>query len=318
MCPSVAPYRLRYGRNLAIVAASLIPFPSPDTAMKRTLKWIGTALLAIAIIAVVIGFVLYSKGQNAYSKTYEVAGTISSVETDSVSIARGEHLANTLVCRDCHGDNLAGKTMIDAPPFLVVASNLTPGAGGVGATYSAADLDRAIRFGVRPDGRALMPMMPSKYFNKLSDTDVSDLIAYIQSLEPIDNELPASELRPLGSLIVGAGGIDLAEYVVTSAHGKEAPPMGPTVAYGEYLANMTCLACHGEGFTGGAEMEPGAPIPPDISASGAWTFDLFDGAVRRGVGAAGNELHRMMPSRYFASYSDDEVVALHEYFKTLP
>ncbi|MFN8442810.1 MAG: hypothetical protein U0175_18685 [Caldilineaceae bacterium] len=58
---------------------------------------------------------------------------------------------------------LSGHTFADAPPFLLVASNLTQGVGGVGGSYSDTDWVRAIRAefintlrtGRRPDGTAL-------------------------------------------------------------------------------------------------------------------------------------------------------------------
>ena len=52
------------------------------------------------------------------------------------------------------------------------ATNLTAGTGGVGAAYTAADYERAIRHGIDREGRPLM-IMPSLDFSHLTDQDVA-------------------------------------------------------------------------------------------------------------------------------------------------
>ena len=66
------------------------------------------------------------------------------VPTDITSIQRGQHLASAVAaCVDCHGPNLAGKVFIDDPALgRIVAPNLTRGRGGIGASFSNADLAR--------------------------------------------------------------------------------------------------------------------------------------------------------------------------------
>ena len=286
--------------------------------MKRTLRWIGAALLTILVLLVIAGFVLHSKGGGIEAVTYEVdpSGLIDSAPSDSLSIARGDHLTAILACRDCHSDDLSGM-VLDEPPFLVTPSNLTTGEGGIANSRTDADLDRAIRYGVKKDGAAVFPIMPSKFYHHLSDEDVGAIIAYLRSLPPVDNVLPASHLKTLGKLLVGAGAWDYTEYVSTSAHRTATPPKAVSVEYGEYLAKIACMFCHGETLVGGVELDPNAPIPPDISGAGGWPIDLFDKAVRQGIGSAGNELHEFMPSRHFAKMSDAELNALHEYFKSI-
>ena len=89
----------------------------------------------------------------------------------------------------CHGDNLAGDTLVDDFAFArIAASNLTSGRGGIGGTYSDIDYVRAIRHGVGNDGKGL-PIMPSEAFNKFSDHDLGAMIAYLKTLPPVDNEV---------------------------------------------------------------------------------------------------------------------------------
>ncbi len=129
--------------------------------MKTFLKWTGIVLLGLVIVLLVAGFVVTNRGASAKAETHTVTATLlSQVPTDSATIARGSHLAKIHACADCHTENYAGQVFIDAPPFITGASNLTPGKGGVGNSFSVEDWDRAIRYGVRPDGSALM-FMPS-------------------------------------------------------------------------------------------------------------------------------------------------------------
>ena len=59
---------------------------------------------------------------------------------------------------------------------------------------------RAIRHGVGRDGEALV-IMPSEYFNKISDADLGAIVAYIRDLPPVDNQVPKTRLGPLGRVI---------------------------------------------------------------------------------------------------------------------
>lgn len=49
------------------------------------------------------------------------------------------------------------------------------------------------RYGVRPDGVPLLPPMPYEAYAEMFDEDMAAMIAYLQSLELEDNEIP-----PLG------------------------------------------------------------------------------------------------------------------------
>jgi len=101
-------------------------------------------------------------------------------------VVRGEHVANIHGCTHCLGEGLSGKVFLDIPPGRFVASNLTSGQGGVGNAYAGSDWDRAVRFGLRHDRRKLLPMMPSRIYAKLADSDAVALSAYLDQLPPVD------------------------------------------------------------------------------------------------------------------------------------
>jgi mono/diheme cytochrome c family protein len=92
--------------------------------------------------------------------------------------------------------------MIDAPPIgRLFGPNLTGGAGSRTVGFTPADWDRIVRHGVRRDGKPAV--MPSDDFERMTDQELSDVIAYIQSHPAVDNEVPPRSFGPVGNIIVG-------------------------------------------------------------------------------------------------------------------
>lgn len=135
----------------------------------------------------------------ALSAALGMAATQASAETD---MERGEYLSHVMVCVECHtpgllsggerGPDLAGSEVGYGIPFLGVfhGPNLTPDDETGLGTWSADDIVKAIRTGERPDGRILAPAMPWRSFAKMSDEDAYALVAYMQSLDPVSNQVP--------------------------------------------------------------------------------------------------------------------------------
>ncbi|MGH9897078.1 MAG: c-type cytochrome, partial [bacterium] len=127
-------------------------------------------------------------GRSKMARTYTPRRHLSSVTSDSTTIARGEHVIRIHGCQSCHGNNLEGKVFLDIPPFLAIASNLTLGTGGVGSRFTVTDWDRAIRYGIRPNGTVLVAM-PFQLFGRMSDEDAGALIAFLQALPRMDSDM---------------------------------------------------------------------------------------------------------------------------------
>ena len=128
--------------------------------MGTVLKWIGRVLgvlVGLIVVAVIAVFIASSARLN---KTYDVDVAMVDIPTDDDALARGEYIATGIgVCTACHGDDLAGEPFVEDAVFVLMDSaNLTPGAGGKGATYSTEDWVRAIRYGVKADGRSVVIM----------------------------------------------------------------------------------------------------------------------------------------------------------------
>lgn len=283
--------------------------------MKKVLKWAAIVIGAVVVLLLLTGGVLYWIGGQKVDERFEVQTAALEIPSDSAAIAHGEYVARAQGCQDCHGEDYSGQVFADAPPFRVVASNLTAGAGGIGDDYSDEDWDRTIRHGVRPDGRPVL-IMPSAAFHNLSDYDTAALIAYLKTLPPVDNELPETEVRALGRAL-SAFALDPHMEVRTAAARADAPPRAPTAEYGEYLANITCWYCHGEDFRGAQPPIPESPFAPDLSVTGQWPFEMFDEVLRTGVRPDGSELSEAMPIALTKHLSDDDMRALHAFFASM-
>ena len=286
--------------------------------MKNALKWTGITVLGLVVVLLSGGIAASSIGTSKANKTYEVTATLlDSVPQDSASLAYGEHLAKIHGCASCHSDSFEGKVFIDAPPFLVAATNLTAGNGGIGTSYTIQDWDRSIRYGVGPDGKALI-IMPSKTLHNLSDTDAAALIGYLSNLPPINSELPETELRPLGKVLTAVGEFDVANEVHLAAQRESSPPASVSASYGKYLSSMTCTYCHGDNLEGGAPLAPDEPPPPSLIPAGKWNAEMFKKAMRTGITPTGHEMNiDIMPWNAFKHMTDEELQAIHLYLQSL-
>src|SRR5688500_7278726 len=132
---------------------------------RSILKWAARVLAALVVLALVGAGYVYAASERRLRKKYDTSVDPVHVPRDSASIARGEHLVrNVIDCTICHGEDLGGAVYSSSPAIGTVAGpNLTRGKGGVGPNYSDLDYLRAIRRGVRSDGRSLI-VMPSEVF----------------------------------------------------------------------------------------------------------------------------------------------------------
>ena len=287
----------------------------------KALKWIGAGFAALLALVLLAAVTLYFVGSSRVDASVTLPDEALAVTADSALVARGEYLVATHACRDCHGERLEGRVFADAPPFLAVASNLTSGQGGIGSAYREADWERAVRHGVGLGGRGLSPIMPSALFHALSDDEITAMIAYLQTIPPVDNELPRSEFRPLGRVIAGTGGLYTANAVIDHGepHLAAAPPHAATLAYGEHRTRTLCTYCHGQDLRGGSEpVEPGTPLPPSLVSVTGWSLEQFTTAMRTGVTPSGKELNPViMPWKAFRHMDDAEIEALYRYLQTL-
>ncbi|MFZ7123381.1 MAG: c-type cytochrome, partial [Bacteroidota bacterium] len=170
----------------------------------RILKRIGLILLVILVLFVAVVYI-------RADRTFEAPLPEISASRDSAVIARGEYLVyGPAHCADCHtsrdqrADVLAGKHVplhgggyFDLPFGRVYTHNLTSDATGL-LSFSDYEIARSLRYGVAKDGHALLDFMP---FHNLSDEDLTAVISFLRTLEPVKYEVPKTEFNFIGKAI---------------------------------------------------------------------------------------------------------------------
>ncbi len=286
------------------------------TTWKRRVGYGFGGLFAVILAVLAIGYVV---SKVKFGRTYEIPPVSLQIPTDSAALRRGRMLAETQGCTGCHTSTLAGEVMFSAFPLIRVAPpNLTRGRGGIGAAYSDADWERAIRHGIGADGRPLV-VMPSSQYHLMTDTDVAQLIAYMKSIPPVDSVLPRTTLWPIAHVLhaVNVNIVD-AEVIPHAERPGEVPP-AVTVAYGSYLGTP-CRVCHGPTLGGAKTPDPDSPPGPNLragTAASTWSEAQFIATIRTGTTPDGRHLRpEFMPWKSFALMSDDELRALWLYMKS--
>ena len=283
------------------------------------IKW-GGAGLATLLSAVVALISLITANGLFKLHARSAPAPVTNVEGTPAQIQRGKAISDGF-CSACHsktGTLTGGLDIGEHFPMPIgsfVSSNLTP-VGRV-RNWSDGDIFRAIRNSVDSNGRWLIIM---SYTNagKLSDEDISAVIAYIRSLpaigKPTDN--PPDHLNLLGIAMLGAGMLPTGKPVSISP--ITAPPAGSTLLYGEYiLSYQDCRACHGTKLTGGVPGQLG-PIGPDLNLVKGWKLEQFIATMRTGVDPDGHELSKEMPWQPIGRMSDEELGAVYQYLTHLP
>ena len=239
--------------------------------MKRVFKWVGIVLGSLIVLILVAGVVLYFIGNARLNKTYEIPPSNITTPTDAASIEFGKHRAETL-CEGCHGADLSGiNNWFSAGPLGTIDSvNLTPGAGGIGSTFTTEDYVRAIRHGIGPDNKPLF-MTAVVSTSNLSDKDLGAIIAYLKTIPPVDHKTNGRHFTPLAKIMFGAGMLGKlpAEAVSHDIH-VTAPEVGVTPDYGKYLVDTNdCRVCHGAQLNGAPFPDPTIKIiTPNITPGG--------------------------------------------------
>jgi mono/diheme cytochrome c family protein len=161
---------------------------------------------------------------------------------DPAMIDRGKYLAEVVMnCKACHtplgpnGPDLerAYAGGLEYPDTFGTwrSPNITQdpktGIGG----WTDEQIITAVREGKRPTGEMMYPVMPYEYFSKASDEDMKALVAFLRTLEPIENAVEGNTTLTLAK-----------------PDHKPAEPMEPGLepeSQGQYLAALAhCGDCH--------------------------------------------------------------------------
>jgi mono/diheme cytochrome c family protein len=310
----------------------------------KLLRRILVTLLGI-VVALVLAFALFVASRQ--DLRYDVPAPHLTASTDSATVERGRYLVeDVVVCAKCHGDitraediergirvPLSGGYVFDIPPGKFYPPNITPDvATGIGAVPDST-LARSLRFGVRRDGRPLLPFME---YQNLSDEDLVALLSHLRTQPAVNHLVPAHQPNLLGRVVLA---VVLAKPVGPKAPPSATSPTGATVENGRYLVEELagCVGCHtvrdektgdlvGPRFGGskGAFVDAKNPrrmwSPQNITSAprtgklAQLTEDGFVARFRAGTILNGSP----MPWEHFKRMHEDDLRAIYRYLMTVP
>jgi mono/diheme cytochrome c family protein len=296
--------------------------------LKKILKWTG-----ITLVVLILGLTITVMARQ--NMKYERPYPTITASADSAVILRGKHLIfGAAHCADCHSKSnadsllklgqevpLTGGFMFDLPVGKIYSKNITPDKEtGIG-NYTDAEIARALRYGVHPDGTVVFDFMP---FHNMSDEDMAAIISYLRVQKPIYNKVPDHDLNALGNAVK-------AFVVKPVGPDREVPAQmtrDTSAIYGEYLANSVanCGGCHtqrtlsgeftGEPYAGGNDID--GFITPNITKDSSgrifgWSQKNFLDRFHMGKLIPKSP----MPWTSFKRMSDDELKAIYAYLQTV-
>jgi mono/diheme cytochrome c family protein len=302
------------------------------------LKWTSIVLGLVILIVVVTVLSLYPPH-------YDAPQVQLSASSDSSVIAQGKYLVyGPAHCAECHikadrknianlesdllSKPLSGGLEFTLPGGVVYSGNLTPdNETGIGR-YTDAELARIIRYCVKPNNELLFPFMA---YSGVSDEDLTAIVSYLRSLEPVNSQMPE---REIGFLIKGFSLMFFDKPMLLHDNIPKSVARDTTAAYGEYLSNSVsgCNSCHtkineitgepigplmaGGGRTPSVTEEPGVWVyTPNLTQDRetgrmyGWSVEQFIARFRAGRGVK----ESIMPWEAFKSYSDNDLKAVYMY-----
>ena len=255
-------------------------------------------LLAVAVIFVVVG----SRSQVVLDTRYPLPASAIRAAATPDAIALGQHLVQVTGCSLCHGKDLSGRMMAAAGSPLA-APNLTR----IVAKRSDAELDRALRSGLHPDGTAEFSM-PSHVYAAFTDAETAAVIGYLRSLKPVGALEPRPPWGPMQRFDLAVGFMHPEPRRIAGA--ARPLDLGPQLQAGRHLAALACGQCHGTDLSSGH----GAP-GPDLMVRGGYSLAQFRALMHDGETPSGRELGLMSATARssFSHFTDAEVAALYAY-----
>lgn len=278
--------------------------------MQRVWVWTRRVLVAVAVLAVLLAAGVYTRAEVLLRRTHVAPPSPPPVIVATpASIAAGQRLARLLGCTGCHGPRLEGRLFFSEPG---VADLVAPNLSRLVPSYSDAELERAIRHGIRRDGTGLFAM-PAESFYHLDDEDLAALIAFLRRQPRVDGHEQPTRIGPLGRLGIATG-----QFTTAPASMDHAAPRlsrrSDTAAQGRYLATVACAECHGLALQGGLDGRA-----PPLSIAAGYSDEAFRHLMKTGETPGKRDLYLMddVARERFSHFTDEEVTALHTYLRTL-
>ncbi|MEP0940742.1 MAG: cytochrome c [Rhizobiaceae bacterium] len=210
------------------------------------------------------------------------------------STKAGEQIFYAGGCSSCHaapkaeGDDklkLTGGHEFDTPFGVFVSPNISPdNSAGIGS-WSLLDFANAMKRGIRPDGAHYYPAFPYPSYSRMTDQDVADLWAFMQTLPEVADAAPQHRV-PFPFNIRRSLGFWKLLYLKPEMV-VDVPADNEVLNRGRYLVEALghCAACHtprnilggpdlGAWMAGGATPDGKGRIPnitPHADGIGGWS-----------------------------------------------
>ena len=260
---------------------------------------------------------------------------------DEAPPARGAYLAAAAGCDGCHTDAknggapFAGGRAMATEFGTITTPNITPDVTGIGG-WSLADFTRAMRWGIAPDGTHYVTAFPFPYFARMTDGDLTDLKAYLDSLTPVS---PPDTGRADSLALLARARDAIGTATATNFSGAPATVSSdPRVTRGAYLVDSLgrCGECHTPrtwlgapdpsrelaGSKGGIFQGKRAPniTPDEKTGIGGWSEDDIVYLLKQGGTPDGDFIGGSMAEivRNTKRLTDDDRRAIASYLKALP
>ncbi len=255
------------------------------------------------------------------------------------NLANGETMFFAGGCAGCHATPgqddpklLGGGRELKSPFGTFYAPNISPHRShGIGA-WSEADFVTAMVKGTAPDGRHYYPAFPYTSYQRMAQTDVRDLFAYLKTLPPVNHNSRDHDLPFPFNIRRTVGG-----WKLLFIDGKPFQPDATKSAQwnrGAYLVNGPghCAECHSprnvfgaivdsQRFAGGPNFE-GEGWVPNITPKrlGNWTESDIAYFLKTGMTPDGDSAGSTMTLviRNTSRLSDADRAAMAAYLKSLP
>ena len=287
--------------------------------MKTLLKIAGGL---VVLLLLVVGSIQFTFSRNL-NKTYEAPQFQIAELVKQADLELGKRIYHVRAgCVDCHGENLAGKIVMDNPAMgKISGANLTPSNL---KNWTDEEIAVAIRYGIHKEKRSLR-FMPSFDFEGLSIEDTAALIAYIRSVPEVAQPSAENAFGPVAKVLSTLGKMPVmfpAAIIDTKKGFGKKPAEEPTLEFGRYLAH-SCVGCHRADYTGG-KIPGGDPSWPEASNirlgkdQKTWTEENFKNMILTGKSPiTGQELRMPMPIALLKQLNETEIKALWLYLTSL-
>ena len=303
-------------------------------------------------LAVICSAIIIAANFSACNGKKSTAKETSDKDSVKKVLERGEYLANNVAgCMDCHskrdfekfsgpvipGTEGGGGIVFDQKfglPGVLHGKNITSdNETGIG-TWTDDEILRAMTQGISKNGDTLFPLMPYPSFNRMAKEDLLSIIAYVRTLKPIKNKIPARQLMaPIAVFYPGPA-------LQPSVNANVRPPESDKVKYGEYLVTMAdCGTCHSpltpqgpdmtRRYAGGYPFDAGtykvvsANITPDTATGiGRWDEAQFLNKFtpyreEKNYNFKPGKDNTIMPLSLLAGMKDEDLKSIYAYLRTI-